>query len=147
MVCDARRSSYFDILRLPVRTREETPLFSFLSYFFCFSYFFCSRKFSAFNSFTFLYNSDVKIVNLASLSTLVVVSCGRALRGRRLGHAVLADSCEGLKMRCYTSRPMGKLLWVWHWTHKDAPVPQNKITSFLWAIKKTKNKILSYVLG
>ena len=87
--------------------------FFFCSYFFSFLYiFFYTRQFSAFNSFTFLYISNIKIVKLASLSTLVVVSFGRALLGKRFGHAMLADSCESLKMRCYTSRPMGKLLWA-----------------------------------
>ena len=70
----------------------------------------------------------------------VVVWFGRALRGRRLGHAMLADSCESLKFRCYTSWLMGKLLWAWHLTQKDAPVLHNKMMSFLRAIKKAKNK-------
>ena len=70
VVCDTKTSS-FAILMSRVRARVEVPLF-FLSYFFQFLLFFCTRQFSAFNSFTFLYISDVKIVELPSLSTFVV---------------------------------------------------------------------------
>ena len=138
MVCDASNSC-FAILWSRFRTRAEAPLF-FRSYVFSFSYFSCTRQFSAFNSFIFLNISNVKIVKLAPLSTLIIVYFGRALRGRRLDHAMLADSCESLKMRCDTSRPMGILIWAWHLTHKDAPLLHNKIVSFLWAVKKAKNK-------
>ena len=58
-----------------------TLIFSFLVL--SVSLLFCTCRFSAFNSFTSLYISDVKIRKLISLSTLVVISFGRALRGRR----------------------------------------------------------------
>ena len=130
------------VVVLPSWGREFEPRARYLFFFliFSFSYFPCTRQFSAFNSFTFLYILDVKTVKLASLSYLVIVSFDRALRGRRLDHAMLADSCKSLKMRCYTSRPNGILIWAWHLTHKDAPLLHNKIVRFLWAVKKAKNK-------
>ena len=88
VVCDSR-TSCFAILRSRVWTCVRHFYF-FLSYCFSFSSIFCTRQFSAFNSFTFLYISDVKIVKflIACLSTLVIVCFGTILRGD-----VLAMQC------------------------------------------------------
>ena len=93
VVRDAR-TSCFAILRSRVRTRGEAPLFCFVYIFFSFSYFYLYPIILSFQLFTFLYISDVKIVKLASLSTLVVVSVGRVLRGRHI-HRVQWENCYG----------------------------------------------------
>ena len=115
-------------------------LFFFVLFFQFLFYFFCTSQFSAFISFTFIYISDVKIVKLASLSTLVVVSFVEHCWGD-----VLATQCwltaakvsrwgvihRGQWKNCYGRDTKRK---------KDAPFLYNKIMSFLWAIKKAKKE-------
>ena len=123
MVCDAR-TGFLALLR----DREFEPtakhLYFFLSYFFNFSYFFCTRQFSAFNSFTFLYISDVKIVKFN-----IFIYVGTAYwQLRKSQNAALYIAGNGKIV-------MGVTL-----NAQDAPVLHNTIMSFLWPIKKAKIK-------